>query len=87
MAGFSSPAALRARSGLLQADRIRTPALLLNGAKDERTDPAQAQALAERLRRNGVDARAIVYPAAGHAIPYPLRERDIQPFLEKYLRP
>jgi dipeptidyl aminopeptidase/acylaminoacyl peptidase len=81
-----SAAALRVRSALLQANRIRTPALLLNGQQDDRTDPAQAQALAERLTANGVAARSIVYPSLGHAIPYALRERDIRPFLEMYLR-
>lgn len=81
-----SPAALQARSALLQASRIRTPALVLNGQDDDRTDPAQAQALADGIRANGIEARAIAYPSTGHAIPYALRERDIRPFLDKYLR-
>ena len=81
-----SQAALRVRSALLQADRIRTPALLFNGEDDDRTDPAQAQALADRLRANGVEARAIVVPAVGHAIPYVEREREIEPFLAKLLK-
>lgn len=82
-----SDAALRARSALLQVDRIRTPALLFNGEDDDRTDPTQAQTLAERMRANGVEARSIVYPSVGHAIPYAEREREIEPFLAKLLTP
>lgn len=82
-----SVGALRIRSALLQVDRIRTPALLFNGQNDDRTDPAQAQALAARLEANGVEARSIVFPSAGHAIPYAEREREIRPFLERMLKP
>jgi dipeptidyl aminopeptidase/acylaminoacyl peptidase len=79
-------ASLRARSALSVVDRIRTPALILNGEMDDRTDPEQARTLAALLQRNGIDARAVIYPEFGHAIPYATRERDIRPFLEAYLR-
>jgi len=78
--------ALRARSALAVVDRIRTPTLLFNGAQDDRTDPEQAQQLAERIRRNGAYARAFTYPEYGHAIPYDVRQKEIMPFFEKYLR-
>jgi dipeptidyl aminopeptidase/acylaminoacyl peptidase len=77
---------LRARSALSVVDRIRTPALILNGEMDDRTDPEQARTLAALLQRNGVAARAVIYPEFGHAIPYETREREIRPFLEAYLK-
>ncbi len=81
-----SATALRARSALLLVKQIRTPALLLNGAQDDRTDPEQARAIADSLLRDGVFARAVIYPRLGHAIPYELREREIRPFFREYLQ-
>src|SRR5205085_1001017 len=79
-------AALRVRSALSQMSHIRTPALILNGEKDERTDPDQARMLAEGIERNGVFARAVIYPNLGHAIPYEMREREIEPFFQAHLK-
>lgn len=81
-----SPAALRARSAALMVERIRTPALVLNGAQDDRTDPEQGRAFAAALAAHGVDARVIIYPQFGHAIGYPVRERDVKPFLARWLK-
>ena len=78
--------ALRARSALSQVSHIRTPALILNGEQDDRTDPDQARMLAEGIRRNGVFARAVIYPELGHAIPYAMREREVEPFFQAHLR-
>jgi dipeptidyl aminopeptidase/acylaminoacyl peptidase len=81
-----SASALRDRSVLSAAKRIRTPALIVNGAKDDRTDPEQARALARAIQANGVFAKALIYPDYGHAIPYDVREREVRPFLDQYLR-
>jgi dipeptidyl aminopeptidase/acylaminoacyl peptidase len=81
-----SASALRDRSVLSAANRIRTPALIINGAKDDRTDPEQARALARAIRANGVFARALIYPEYGHAIPFDVREQEVRPFLDQYLR-
>jgi len=78
--------ALQERSALLLAGHIRTPALILNGEKDDRTDPDQARMLAEDIRKNGVFARAVIYPEFGHAIPYAIREREVEAFFEEYLK-
>jgi len=78
--------ALRERSALSLVSRIRTPALILNGEQDDRTDPDQARMLAEGIRRNGVFARAVIYPQFGHAIPYEMREREVEPFFQTYLK-
>lgn len=81
-----TPDALQARSVLGRAADIRAETLILNGADDDRTDPAQARALADRIARAGGTARAIVYPGQGHRIPVDLRNRDIDPFVDRVLR-
>ncbi|HEV3056834.1 MAG TPA: alpha/beta fold hydrolase [Vicinamibacterales bacterium] len=81
-----SESALRDRSVLSAANRIRTPALIINGTKDDRTDPEQARALARAIQANGVFARALIYPEYGHAIPFDVREQEVRPFLDQYLR-
>ena len=78
--------ALEARSALSQVSHIRTPALILNGERDDLTDPDQARRLVEGIRKNGVFARAVIYPELGHAIPYEMREREIEPFFQAYLK-
>lgn len=57
--GGSEPA-LRARSLLYVGQNIRAATLLLNGAKDDRTEPGQARRLAELINGHGGHARAII---------------------------
>jgi dipeptidyl aminopeptidase/acylaminoacyl peptidase len=78
--------ALRARSPLYYAQDIKATALILNGAKDDRTDPDQARRLAEAINAHGGHARAIVYPEYGHQIPVEVRSKDVDPFVERVLR-
>jgi dipeptidyl aminopeptidase/acylaminoacyl peptidase len=78
--------ALRARSVLYSARNIKASALILNGAKDERTDPGQARQLAEEITRHGGNARAIIYPDHGHQIPVEVRDKDIDPFIDRILK-
>ena len=77
--------ALNARSVMRFAGSIKASALILNGAKDERTDPGQARALAEQITRSGGDAKAIIYPDFGHQIPVEVRNKDIDPFIDRVL--
>jgi len=77
--------ALKARSLLYSAQDIKAEALILNGARDDRTDPEQAQRLAEIINAHGGHARAIVYPEHGHQIPVEVRDKDIDPFIERVL--
>jgi dipeptidyl aminopeptidase/acylaminoacyl peptidase len=77
--------ALMARSILRRAGDIKAASLILNGAKDDRTDPNQARALADRITRGGGKARAIIYPDFGHKIPVDVRNRDIDPFIDEVL--
>jgi hypothetical protein len=67
------------------AGKIKAVTLILNGAKDGRTDPDQAHILADPITRAGGEARAIVYPGVGHMIPVEKRDKDIDPFLDRVL--
>ena len=80
-----SEQALRSRSVLYFAQNFKAPALILNGAKDDRTDPKQALRLAEAINTHGGHARTIVYPQYGHNIPVEVRNKDIGPFIEQIL--
>ncbi|HET6935493.1 MAG TPA: alpha/beta fold hydrolase [Candidatus Angelobacter sp.] len=80
-----SEEALRSRSLLYFTDRLKTPVLILNGAKDDRTGPSQALSLAEAINKHGGHARAIIYPQYGHQIPVEVRNKDIGPFIEQVL--
>jgi len=52
-------AALRSRSVLYFAEKIKAAVLIMNGEKDDRTDPTQARRLAEVITSHGGNARAI----------------------------
>jgi dipeptidyl aminopeptidase/acylaminoacyl peptidase len=77
--------ALRARSVMHFAKNIKAATLILNGAKDERTDPGQARRLAEEIASHGGKSRVIVYPEYGHNIPVEVRDKEIDPFVESVL--
>lgn len=78
--------ALQARSVLHSAQNIKASTLILNGAQDDQTDPAQARRLAQEITAHGGTARAIIYPEYGHQIPVEVRDKEIDPFLEGLLR-
>ena len=67
------------------AGKIKAASLILNGAKDDLTDPEQARTLADQIMRAGGKARAIVYPEFGHKIPVEERNKDIDPFIDSVL--
>lgn len=77
--------ALKARSLLYYAEDVKAETLILNGAKDDRTDPDQARHVAEIINAHGGHARAIVYPEYGHQIPVEARSKDVDPFIEQVL--
>ncbi len=81
-----STEAMRDRSVLYFAQNIKAAALILNGAKDDRTDPAQAQRLAGEINSHGGKARAIIYPNFGHHIPIEVRDKEIDPFIDRVLK-
>lgn len=73
--------ALRSRSMLDAAARIKVPALIINGANDDRTDPAHARQLAAAINAHGGHARFVLVPGAGHQIPFAVRAPIIDSFL------
>jgi dipeptidyl aminopeptidase/acylaminoacyl peptidase len=77
--------ALRARSALFLATRIKAQALILNGGADDRTDPNQALLFANAINAGGGQARAHIYPQFGHAIPPQARDAEIDAFVEEAL--
>jgi dipeptidyl aminopeptidase/acylaminoacyl peptidase len=80
--GGGSDEALRARSALPLAAAIKAATLVLNGARDDRTDPDQARRLAEAIRAGGGRAEAHIYPEFGHEIPVRIREAEIDAFID-----
>lgn len=80
-----TPAALQARSVMHGAGKIKAATLILNGALDDRTDPGQAQVLADLITRSGGEARAVVYSNHGHQIPVEERSKEINPFIDRVL--
>lgn len=79
----ADPEELRSRSLLFQAAGIRSASLILNGAKDDRTDPDQARRLAEALRAQGLSAKAVIYEQYGHEIPVAVRQPEIDAFISE----
>jgi len=79
--------ALQERSALFCSEQIKSPSLILNGGKDDRTNPDHAKAFAQRIQENGTFARAIIYSDFGHNIPVQERDKEINSFLEKWVMP
>lgn len=78
--------ALRARSPLHFVGDVKASVLVLNGAQDDRTDPAQAQRFADEITSHGGKARVIIYPTYGHQIPVEVRGKEIDPFIDRVVR-
>ena len=77
--------ALKARSLLYLARNLKAQTLVLNGAKDDRTDSDQSRRLADTINASGGHARAIIYPQYGHQIPVEVRNKDVEPFIQQIL--
>jgi dipeptidyl aminopeptidase/acylaminoacyl peptidase len=63
---WENPEAYRKWSPSTYADEFRTPTLVITGEKDYRVPYTQSLQLFTALRRQGVDARLIVFPDDGH---------------------
>ena len=59
-------AVYRERSPIHHVDRLATPLLLLQGSEDRVVPPAQAHAMADALREQGVPFELIEFPDEGH---------------------
>lgn len=85
--GGRTAEALRTRSVLSTAVTIRAHTLIINGAKDDRTDPDQARQLAAAINAHGGHASAHIYSDYGHDIPVKVRASEIDAFLNDALKP
>lgn len=72
---WSDPARYQRNSPLLQADKIRTPLLLIHGWRDQ-IPYAGSQAMFSALFRQGKDAQLVTYWAADHRTVSPGDVRD-----------
>jgi dipeptidyl aminopeptidase/acylaminoacyl peptidase len=56
------------RSPVTHAGRVRTPTLLIAGARDRCTPPGQAVEFHNALREHGVETALAIYPEEGHGV-------------------
>ena len=82
----TSTEAFRARSAIVHVDTITAPILILHGAPDERVPVRQAEAFAEALRAKQMAVTVKIFAHAKHGIPLEAQDREIDPFLEAFLR-
>ncbi|UZK64646.1 alpha/beta hydrolase family protein [Sphingomonas sp. M1-B02] len=82
-----SSEALLSRSALPLASHIHASTLILNGAKDDRTDAGQARRFAAAIQANGGRAKVHIYPEFGHEIPVRARDAEVAAFIDATLRP
>ncbi len=73
------------RSAIDHVKEIRTPTLILAGAKDSFAPVEQGRKFAGALRLSNVPVELKVFPEAGHDIPLPARAPSVNAFLRKYL--
>lgn len=77
--------AFQARSAIFHVNKVKTPTLILNGGKDERAGQISAEKFAAALKKNGTPVKLVIYPQFEHRIPIEERDKEIVPFLQKYL--
>jgi dipeptidyl aminopeptidase/acylaminoacyl peptidase len=70
----------------MHVDTITALILILHGAQDERVLVRQAEAFAEALRAKQMAVTGNIFPHATHGIPLEAQDREIDPFLEAFLR-
>lgn len=77
--------ALTQRSAFFRASEIKARTMILNGAKDDRTDPQQAKRFAEAINAAGGHAQFHIYAEFGHEIPFKIREPMAAAFIRSTL--
>jgi dipeptidyl aminopeptidase/acylaminoacyl peptidase len=84
-------ARMTATSPALNADRIATPLLVAQGARDPRVNKAESDQIVEALRRRGVDVQYIVKDDEGHGFANEENRFEfyaaMEAFLARHLRP
>jgi dipeptidyl aminopeptidase/acylaminoacyl peptidase len=84
-------ARMTATSPALNTDRIRTPLLVAQGARDPRVNKAESDQVVEALRRRGVEVQYIVKDNEGHGFANEENRMEfygaMEAFLAKHLKP
>ncbi|GAB4116404.1 MAG: S9 family peptidase [Rubrivivax sp.] len=84
-------ARMTATSPALNADKIRTPLLVAQGARDPRVNKAESDQIVEALRKRGVDVQYIVKDNEGHGFANEENRFEfygaMEAFLAKHLKP
>jgi dipeptidyl aminopeptidase/acylaminoacyl peptidase len=82
---------LQSLSPAAQADRIRVPLMIYQGANDVRVKPRQSRSMAEHISNAGGHATYIEAPNEGHGIEQPLTQFYVgaawMEFMSRYLGP
>lgn len=80
---------LKSRSPLFQADHIKVPLLIVQGANDVRVKQAESDQIVAAMRKNARDVEYIVFPDEGHGFARPENNlryyAAVEAFLAKYL--
>jgi dipeptidyl aminopeptidase/acylaminoacyl peptidase len=84
-------ARLTATSPALNADRIKTPLFVVQGARDPRVNKAESDQMVEALRSRGIDVPYMVKDNEGHGFRNEENQFEfydaMEAFLAKYLKP
>jgi dipeptidyl aminopeptidase/acylaminoacyl peptidase len=82
---------LAATSPALLADRIKTPMMIAQGAKDPRVNKAESDQMVDALKKRGVDVEYMVKENEGHGFHNEENQFDfygaMETFLDKHLKP
>lgn len=81
----TSDEAFKARSSIYHVEKIKSPILLLHGARDDNVPVQQAMAFAEKLKANSIAFRMKIFPNSKHNIPIEEQYNELVPFLEEFL--
>jgi dienelactone hydrolase len=76
---------LKERSPLTQADKIKTPLLVVQGANDPRVNKAEAEQIVVVLRDRGFAVEYLLAPDEGHGFARPVNNMALYMSAEKFL--
>jgi dipeptidyl aminopeptidase/acylaminoacyl peptidase len=82
---------MRATSPVFQADRIRTPLFVAQGARDPRVNKAESDQIVQALRKRGVQVQYLVKDNEGHGFANEENRFEfyetMEGFLQQHLKP
>jgi dipeptidyl aminopeptidase/acylaminoacyl peptidase len=77
---------LRATSPVMHVDRIRTPLLIVQGARDPRVNKAESDQVVEALKKRGVDVAYMVKDNEGHGFRNEENQFEFYEAMEKFFQ-